>query len=256
MERNRGTKYIWVWAQSAACSLLPVDYVNNKENEWAGARSRDFDTSDWEISEMGSSHMGQIRRNDQLLMPELHGEIVSAIVLLAGLADSAVGRREQLRLPSRGSALPSAQEGGASRPFDGGNIQIVASAGEAQDRRHRVASFFDSISAGTFRACGALATSREPIAAEVSRGQNSGARSEHDRVSMNQSDCDDSSDEILRIIDKNDDQSEVLCVFIGLKDPYWVAREGMLTDGVCTCQDVWDDYTCTSRSCSNGFPLL
>jgi hypothetical protein len=50
-ERNQVTKLIWAWAQEAACSLLPVEYVNTKDNDWADARSREFDMSDWEISD-------------------------------------------------------------------------------------------------------------------------------------------------------------------------------------------------------------
>jgi hypothetical protein len=50
-ERNWVTKMIWAWAQAASCTLLPVDYVNTKLNDWADARSRDFDAADWEISD-------------------------------------------------------------------------------------------------------------------------------------------------------------------------------------------------------------
>jgi hypothetical protein len=48
--RNTIAKRAWLLAQHFNCTLLPVTYVNTKDNEWADARSREFDTSDWTLS--------------------------------------------------------------------------------------------------------------------------------------------------------------------------------------------------------------
>jgi hypothetical protein len=48
---DRITKLVWAWAQAVSVSLLPVEYVNTKLNNWADARRRGLDMSDWEISD-------------------------------------------------------------------------------------------------------------------------------------------------------------------------------------------------------------
>ena len=41
-------------------------------------------------------------------------------------------------------------------------------------------------------------------------------------------------------------------MFVGYDKPYWVNRGGMFDGGVCTCQEVWDDYCAFRKSMEFG----
>jgi integrase len=191
---------------------------------------------------LGASYMGQVRGSNKHPVLEVHSKILSAGVSLAGLLDSGLERREQLRVPTGDSAASGTEEGGAVGRR--GDIycselpcQMVAHAGKDKDRATGVATAISGVSARPIRACRAMEASRNSTTESLPGRESSGEQSSNTESSVEEEDS-----EIVRIIDENVNGSEFLCVFAGYRKPYWVKREGMFKDGVCTCQGVWKDY--------------
>ena len=49
--RNEVAKKLWAWAMRTGTTLLPVDYVNSRNNKAADEESRASDTSDWVVTD-------------------------------------------------------------------------------------------------------------------------------------------------------------------------------------------------------------
>ena len=115
--RTEVVRQIWLLSIEMGASLLPVEYVNTKDNDVADQESRE--SRPRRLGDIGrrvgagrggvrSARLGSVRPNGKSAVQTLHREAVSARVPLAAGSIAAVGGSQQLLLSSRIAAVEGA----------------------------------------------------------------------------------------------------------------------------------------------------